>query len=279
MKIWVHALVKNEERYLWYSVSSIIDYIDKVLLWDTGSTDGSLEICQTLKQKYPEKIDFKKVQQETADEFPKIRQRMLDETDADWFLMVDGDEVWWNDSISKVVEKINSEGNRTESVVVRMVYPVGDIFHRQEERAGKYELAGKIGHISLRGVNRKIPGLSSSNPHGTWGWTDQDGKMIQDRNLKNILFVDAAYMHFSLMPRAGNRGGDFRVIKRAQKLKYELGTPFPKDYYYPEVFFRPRPGFVPSAWVPMNRPFFIKAALQTPLRKIKRRLFRGGVGY
>ena len=279
MSIWAHTLVKNEEKYLWYAVSSVIDYVDKLLLWDTGSTDGSSMIAKRLKEKFPERIDFKQVTLRGAEEFPKVRKAMLEVTDADWFIVVDGDEVWWEDSIKKVVRLISTRGRNIESIVVPMIYPVGDIFHRQEEAAGKYRIAGRKGHLNLRAVNRKIPGLSSSNPHGTWGWTDGEGKMIQDRDPKKIVFVDAPYLHFSLLPRAGERSEDEKVIKRAQKLKHELGTPFPKDYYYPEVFFRPRPDSVPSPWERMDTKFLIRSAIETPPRKIKRRIWPGGVGY
>src|SRR4030042_3759282 len=105
--IWAHVLVKNEERYLWYAVASVIDFVDKVLLWDSGSTDGTLGIIAELIKKYPGKIDFKKVKIETPEGFTGVRQQMLEETASDWILVVDGDEVWWEDSVKKVVETIN----------------------------------------------------------------------------------------------------------------------------------------------------------------------------
>ncbi|KKR39763.1 MAG: Glycosyl transferase family 2, partial [Candidatus Woesebacteria bacterium GW2011_GWB1_40_101] len=123
MKIWAHTLVKNEEKYLWYAVSSVIKHVDKLLLWDTGSTDGSLRIAKGLKEKFSEKIDLKQVTLGGAEEFPKIRQKMLDVTDANWFIMVDGDEVWWEGSIRKVVETIETYSKEAESIVVPTVYP------------------------------------------------------------------------------------------------------------------------------------------------------------
>ena len=57
--LWAHTMVKNEARWLWYSVNSVIDHVDKLLLWDTGSTDGSIEIEKELVRKYPNKIVFK----------------------------------------------------------------------------------------------------------------------------------------------------------------------------------------------------------------------------
>jgi len=279
MKLWVHTLVKNEAKYLWYAVLSVIEHVDKVLLWDSGSTDRTVEIAKELRKTYPSKIDFNEVTIESAEDFPKVRQSMLDKTEADWFLMTDGDEVWWNESIRLVRQTIERKGKDIETIVVPMVYPIGDIYHRQEESAGKYELAGKKGHFALRGINRRISGLASSNPHGTWGWTDLEGRMIQDRNPKKILYLEAPYMHFSLLPRTLKREDDSKVIKRVQKLKYELGETFPKDYYYPEVFFRPRPDFVPSPWTRMDNNFFVKAVIETPLRKVKRRLWKGKPGY
>ena len=279
MQVWVHTLVKNEQRYLWYSVQSVIDFVDRLLLWDTGSTDGTLDICQALKRKYPKKIDFRRVQLETAQEFSKVRQEMLDKTDADWFLIVDGDEVWWDDSILEIVETIQKCGKTIESIVAPNFLIVGDIFHYQEAAAGRYRFAGRVGHYNQRAFRRNIPGLKSVNPHGTWGWADLEGRMIQDRDPNKIAFVEAPYLHFSFVQRAGERQKDLSVIKRKQKLKHEIGISFPKDFYYPEVFFRQRPQIVPSPWVKMNTPFFAKALLETPLRKIKRRVFRGGVGY
>ena len=279
MSIWAHTLVKNEQRYLWYAVAAIVGYVDKVLLWDTGSTDDTVGIIKELVKVYPEKIDFSEVWVKDAQDFPKVRQEMLSRTKADWILMVDGDEVWWEDSIKKVTETIESKKNSIESIVVPMIYPIGDIYHRQEEKAGKYNLVGKKGHFALRGVSRNIPGLTSTNPHGTWGWTDGEGKMIQDRSPEKILYVEAPYLHFSLLERSMSREDDVKVIKRARKFKYELGNSFPKDFYYPEVFFRPRPKIAPSPWIRMDTKFFMRAAFETPLRKIKRRVWQGKVGY
>lgn len=173
--IWAHTIVKNEERFIWYSVMSVINHVDKILIWDTGST--------------------------------------------------------------KTIEK---HGNEIESIVVPTYNLVEDIYHYQEEAAGRYNLAGRRGHLSLRAVNTKIPGLHSEKPHGTWGWVDGQGRMIQDRDPRKIKFCKAPYLHATHLPRASERAAEEFVPK---------GIPFPPDFYYPEVFFRPRPKTVPSPWV------------------------------
>ena len=277
--IWAHVLVKNEERYLWYAVTSVIDFVDRVLLWDTGSSDNSLQIIREIQKNYPSKVDFKETGEVTPERYTEIRQEMLESSKSDWFLLVDGDEVWWKDSIKKVTKVIQEKGDSMESLVVKMIYPIGDIFHYQEEAAGNYQIDGEKGHIAVRAVNCKIPGLHYEKPHGKQGIYDAKGVLIQNRDATKRLHLDASYLHFSHLPRSGNRMGDLLVPKRKMKLKYEVGYPFPKDYFYPEVFFRPRPSIAPSIWGRMDNRFLLRATLETPLRKAKRRIFKRKVGY
>ncbi len=280
MTITAHTMVKNEARFVWYSVMSVVDHVNKYLLWDTGSTDGTLEILKEIKKHKGEKVDFRQIDQSSISDFTEARRKMLEATKTDWFLMVDADEIWWDESIRKVVEVIkSSKGRELESIVVPTINLVGDMFHYQEEAAGNYHLAGRVGHLNLRGINRNISGLSSHKPHGTWGWTDGEGKMIQDRSQKKIKYIDAPYLHATFLERSGFGEGDNVTPKRAKKLKHEIGIEFPRDYFYPEVFFRPRPEIVTSPWKPMDMAFKMRAYVETPLRKVKRRLLPKKVGY
>lgn len=276
MEIWAQTLIKNEERWLWYSVTSVIDHVDKLLLWDTGSTDGSGQIEKELVKKYPDKIILKQKIQDTAEEFTKVRQEMLEETKSDWFIVVDGDEIWYENSIKKVIEMINDTDDNIESVVVPTINLVGDIFHHQDSSSGKYKIAGKVGHFNLRAINRNIPGLQSLGPHGKMGWTDGSGKMIQDRGIDKIKLIDAPYLHATNIERSDR---DRDTVKRLKKLKYEFGLNFAKDYFYPEAFFKDRPNFIKSPWITTDSAFKFRAFFETPLRKIKRMVWKGGVGY
>lgn len=276
MQIWAHTLIKNEARWLWYSVSSVIDFVDRLLLWDTGSDDGSIEIEKALIKKYPEKIVFRSRLQKTEEDFADVRQEMLEATHSDWFLIVDGDEIWWRDSIGRVIEVIKSNtGNAgIESLVVPTKNLVGDIFHHQDESAGKYEFGGMVGHYNLRAIKRTIPGLHSQGRHGVWGWADGDGRQVQDQ--ENYRFVNAPYLHATHLRRSPN---DPEVVKREKKFKYELGENFPLDFYYPEVFFEERPDFVESPWKVASYSFKFRAFFETPLKKIKRKIWKGKTGY
>lgn len=277
MKIWAHTVFKNEERWLWFSVTSVIDHVDKLLLWDTGSTDRSWEIATILKEKYKDKIEIKKCDEVTPQTFPIIRQQMLDQTNADWFIVVDGDEVWWEDSIKKLVDVIkNNKDQNIESVVVPNINLVGDIYHSLPNSAGNYTFGDIKGNYALRAI-KKIDGLKSLGNHGVWGWADGNNQQIQER--KTFKFVDAPYIHTTFLPRGENRDFDLKVPKRAKKLKYEIGNEFPKDFYYPESFFKDRPDFIPSPWEVMSTKYRLISSLLTPVKKMKRRVTKSGVGY
>jgi glycosyltransferase involved in cell wall biosynthesis len=280
MKVWAHTLVKNEERYVWYAVMSVIDWVDKILIWDTGSTDKTVEIIKEIKKVYPDKVDFKEVGEVDPQKFTKVRQKMLDATTSDWLILIDGDEVWWEDSIKAMISTVRTEGDTLETIVNSPYNIVGDIYHYQEEAAGRYEIDGRRGHFSFRAINRKIPGLHLKKPHGIQGFFDRNGALIQERPKKFRKFLDAPFMHFTYMARSSSREKDLKVPKRDIKLKYELGIPFPRDFYYPEVFFRSRPAIVPSPWRKIRKDYFLRAFMETPIRRLKRRMVKSDkIGY
>ena len=104
MKIVAHCLVKNEENWIWYSLMSILDYVDEIMVWDTGSTDKT-EIIKSIKNS---KIKFKQVIQNNVFEFTKLRNEMLDETKTDWLMILDGDEIWPQQTIKNTTKLIKS---------------------------------------------------------------------------------------------------------------------------------------------------------------------------
>lgn len=263
MKIWVNTIVNNEENFVWFAIMSVIDFVDKVLIWDTGSTDKTVKIIKELKKKLGDKIDFKEVGPVDGNEFTKMRQAMLEQSNCDWIIILDGDEVWWKKSIKKLVQEIKKKGQEIDGIVVPMFMAVGDIYHYQKEEAGKYQLLGKKGHLSLRAVNKTIPGLYVGKPYGSEGYFDESNQPIQER--KQIMFLDAPYLHTSHLKRSPQK-------RKYDKFKYELGRPFPDNFKYPEALSEPYPKLVSSPWVRISGMDFLKAKVLTPLRQMKRRL-------
>jgi len=237
-------------------------------------------IIREIKKKYSEKIDFRQIGLVDQEKFTKARQEMLEETASDWLIIVDGDEVWWDQGISHITGLIRDRGDEVESIVNGYYNVIGDIYHYQEERGGKYKIDGHEGHLTIRAINRHISGLHFGKPHGQQGIFDGHDQLIQERDYKKRLFTaERLYLHFTHMVRSSSWSEDLKVMKRDIKLKHEIGIPFPLDFYYPETFFRPKPEIILSPWTKMNTKYYRKAFLETPLRKVKRRFIKGKSGY
>ena len=88
MTIWANTIVNNEENFIWFAIMSVLDYVDKILVWDTGSTDKTVEVIKTINSN---KLKFKEVGKVDPMEFTKMRQKMLEESKCDWILILDGD--------------------------------------------------------------------------------------------------------------------------------------------------------------------------------------------
>ena len=261
MKIFANTIVNNEENFIWFSLMSVIDQVDKVLVFDTGSNDNTVKIIEEVKKIKKDKIVFAEVGKVDKFEFTQMRQKMLDESDCDWILILDGDEIWWEDSIKKVVSQIKKKGSAIEGIVVPMMVPVGDMYHLQDESAGKYHILGKTGHLSLKVFSRKIPGLYVDWPYGREGFFDIDNRPIQER--EKIVFANAPLLHVTHLQRSG--------IKRAyNKFKYELGKKVDKGFKFPEVLYEKYPNMIKSPWAKISGVKFVAAKMLTPLRKIKR---------
>lgn len=114
MKIHIAALlmVKNEEKRIKVTLDSILNVASSVVIYDTGSTDGTLKIvrdfCETnnlpLRLKEGEFVDFatsRNVSLDFADEF----------MDIDFILLLDvNDELRGGSELKKVCKKLTGTG-------------------------------------------------------------------------------------------------------------------------------------------------------------------------
>lgn len=269
--IWGNTIVKNEDRYIWFAIKSVIDYLDKVLIYDTGSNDKTVEIIKLLEKDYPQKIVFKEIGEVDNEGFTVARQQMLDETKSDWLLLLDGDEVWWKKGVEEILELINDRGDKLNAIVTPVINLVGDVYHYQEQEAGQYEIMDKKGHFNIRAINRKIPGLHIKNEYPLEGFYDKDNILIQNKGENELVFQTNPLMHFTHLIRSSVEGN---VMQRGRKRKYELGIPFPKSFEYPEVFFETRLDIVLDPWEKMSKLNFLRSVVETPIRKVKRRLWK-----
>jgi len=143
--ITVNMVVKNEDNWVWYAISSVLPFVDRLLVNDAGSTDQTVEQIKLIDSK---KIEFFKTPGGTAQHVTKIRQWQLDQTKTDWIWIVDGDEIYTQKLGQEIVGAV--ESGKYEGVVVRRYDLLGDVYHFQSESVGEYKLLGHKGHLSTR---------------------------------------------------------------------------------------------------------------------------------
>lgn len=122
-----HCIVKNEENFIWYAVKSVVDFVDQVIVFDTGSEDKTVEIVQNLVKDYPDKIVFEEKGECDKKRHTHLRQEMIDRTTTGWFMILDGDEVWTMRGMKEAVRIIKED--RVNSIESFFYECVGDIFH------------------------------------------------------------------------------------------------------------------------------------------------------
>lgn len=253
----VQMIVKNEDQWVWYAIASVIDYAESVIIYDTGSRDRTVEIIKSFPQS---KIIFEEKGAVDSKGIVILRQEQLERTKTDWFLIVDGDEVWPKESIKKLLAIIQKYPKKS-GIVVRARMCLGDIQHYQDDMAGEYAIAGKKGHLNIRAY-RKIPGYLWKGVYPNEAYVDQLNIPIQNKE-KELSFINTDYWHLRHLPRS--------TIFKNPKRKLELGEKIDRAEL-PEVFLLKRPSVVPAPWVHYSSIELIFALITTPLRKLKRNL-------
>src|ERR1700730_18621095 len=104
--ITAHCMVINEENYILPAINSVLPFVDQLIIFDTGSTDSTLERINEAIKKSPhaKKITLQKKGTISPQEHTSLRQEMLKLTTTDWILLLDGDEVWPEDQIKYLAE-------------------------------------------------------------------------------------------------------------------------------------------------------------------------------
>lgn len=79
-------IVKNEEQNLRMSIPSFINEVDELIIVDTGSTDGTVEVATSFGDK------VKLLHFEWCDDFSAARNVGLEQATGDWVIWFDADE-------------------------------------------------------------------------------------------------------------------------------------------------------------------------------------------
>lgn len=243
INITAHTLVKNEEKWVWFSIMSVINFVDKLIIYDTGSTDNTVKIIkEILKEKeYSKKIIFEEKGSVTSDNFAKLRQEQIDKTDTDWFLVLDGDEIWYERSLIEVSSIVKVTDKKM--LAIRFHNCTKDIYHYTKFESGSYSIKGIKGNITLKLINRNINGLIADGPYGIEGYYDASGAPIQEDE-RSIDVIDGFFLHTSNLVRSKNLFHDWKIPYRRIKVFAKPEDKVQLDFVFPEVFYLKRPEYI-----------------------------------
>ena len=96
-------IVKNEEAFLEKCLESVKNYVDEIIIVDTGSTDKTVEIAN----RYTDKVYF----HPWEGSFSKARNQALSYATCDWIFQIDGDEELLEGSGEKLQKAVLESGS------------------------------------------------------------------------------------------------------------------------------------------------------------------------
>ena len=176
---------------------------------------------------------------------------MLERTETDYFMILDGDEIWWKNSIEELIAIVNSE---EEPLLVAQHYIncAKDIFHYRKPERDVFAFLDKKEAATIRLYSMKIPGIHCGGYYGIEGFFDGDNNEVQCGKYE-IVWQKEKYFHTSYIQRSSSQKKDLKAFSRMSKLFMSYDYKFPKNYKFPEVFYADYPSIVLS---PFKRNIF-----------------------
>lgn len=107
-------IVRNEEELLPGCLESIRDWVDEIIVVDTGSTDRTIEIAR----EYGARV----FEQPWADDFSKHRNCSIEQASRDWIFIIDADERIVIDDVPRIIDALRDGRAELLSVGVYNVY-------------------------------------------------------------------------------------------------------------------------------------------------------------
>lgn len=249
MSITAHCLVKNEDRFVWYAIMSVIDIVDRVLVYDTASTDQTIDVIRTINNP---KLVLRQHGAVDLASHTRLRQQMLEETETDWFLILDGDEVWPFRQLQNVLSSLDSLSHQVVGVGVNFLPCVGDIYHYRPK--GPYNLFELTqANTSVR-FFRNHSGLHWSGDYGQDILLDSESRNIFT-NRAFFVFRPEYYLHMTHLRRSSQASSQVWLRSQKQISTYSRWDfqRMPDDVEMPEVLFYSHPEIVPDVTCSLSR--------------------------
>jgi len=169
----------------------------------------------------------------------EYRNEMIERTTTEWYMVVDGDEIWPEKNLDMLILATKQCHNETIALVNRTRNAVGDLRHYLPESEGHYQIGQWKGHLNIRAI-RNLPGLTVKGVYPN-EWYELSGVKIQEyppcllsqespgrmvRRLPEryqdfcLKFVDTWYLHTTHLKRSERWLSELSTIDRLKKHKW-----------------------------------------------------------
>jgi len=157
--ITVHCRVRNEENFVGTAIRSVLPLAERVLVFDTASTDRTLEVIESIGSP---KIEI--VRKPACGPIPltKLRNEMVERTTTEWYMLVDGDEVYPERAVEALDRFMRRVGPNVHRIAINRRHFVRSFnFVSTMDRIGRIYRTEKIrqGSVSSGAVGHETPYL------------------------------------------------------------------------------------------------------------------------
>ena len=257
MNLIALSMVRNEEHWIWYSLTSVYPHVDEILVFDNGSTDRTPEIVRGMHHVADKLTLFENFGGGSEQQNREQMLHVARKHGATHVLFLDGDEVHVDECLGfcrkllllhehspalhdpptnhmRPDDCIPTDGILVKNIGMRPIHPgfAGADTCRPQDHAdpdtnhGCYNFAIRI--CSLAGLH------GNGKEWGQHGYFENGDLYIQS-SPHTLWLPRAYYFHFSFHPRSERRGIDERYGRQP----CDLGsTPIHAHVRAPGVLFR-----------------------------------------
>lgn len=123
-KVSVCLIVKNDESCLEDCLLSFRDYVDEIVVVDTGSTDKTIEIAKKYADKVEVFTECNNPETGAIEDFSMARNRSLELASNKWAMWIDSDDVLQGaDKLYKLIEETEKSDSFKEKDAVCIMFP------------------------------------------------------------------------------------------------------------------------------------------------------------
>ena len=180
-------IVKNEEKFLSNCLKSIENFVNEIIIVDTGSTDKTIEIAKSFNSKL--------YYYEWDDNFSNARNFSIEKATMDWILVLDADETLSiinqkiisreiNSKIKNVAYMLNTINESSNGVDIQSFVP--RLFPNHKDIYFKNPIHEQITE-SLEKINFNLVKSKARINHFGYNSEKVDQDKKQDRNIKLLL--------------------------------------------------------------------------------------------